>query len=330
MLQIRLRQLKDKQRDKWLETVLPLVIGKDRREAESILWDTRLAKQKEMKELAEEKGVNMAIFYEATDDLRNINRLILYTYFPYTPEYQPGVVPPKGGPYDMSLEDRFRLDGGRGVKDGQLTTKVFEGNRKHVTVSVEGFDKPLKLKVKVIKNDRRGELPFVFGHVVVDDVEYSFAPGENKLVYYSDEGKIDEGKPWRLVNKRPLDEWQLERRARTAKRRATQLTKAEKAYLDEQVIEAIRAYQRIYKRSTQSPRLRDIAFYWSRAGMGEPFKWPGEPSESAQKARDYEGTFKKSVIRNSLNRLLRKELITKYSEERGKPAEYWIREQPDE
>jgi len=332
MLQIRLRKLSEKQRDQWLERMLPLVVGKDRREARILLFTAASDKYKEMKEKVEELGASTFIAEQIYGELRDINRLILYTYFPYIPEYEPGVVPPKGGPYDMPLEERFMLDDdGYRVKDGQLTTRLFERNRKRVTVSVEGFDKPLKLKTKFMEDSFRPNRPTVFGYVTIDDVEYAFTPSENKQVYYSDEGKIDEGKAWRMVGEpRPLDEWQIERRARTAKRRATQLTKAEKAYLDEQVIEAIRVYERIYKRSTQSPRLRDISLYWSSAGMGEPFEWPAEPSESARKARDYEGTFKKSVIRNSLNRLLRKELISKGDTARGAPSEYWIRVPYDE
>lgn len=326
MFKIKLRKLNDEQLGAWLKMVLPLVLGKDRREARRTLFTLGSDKYTEMKEQLAEKGACSMIATNMYGDLRKINRLILYTYFPYQPEYEPGVVPPKGGPYDMTLEERFYLDTMQGkVENGQLTTRVFEGNRKHVTVSVEGFDKPQKLKVKVIKNDRQPWLPHVFGYLVVDDVEYSFAPGENKLVYYSDEGKIDEGKPWRLVNKRPLAEWQLERRARTAEKRATQLTKAEKDFLDEQVLEAVRAYDQIYEGSTNATRLKHIAEYWSADGMGEPFEWPGEPSKAAKKARNRWGTFDHAIIRNSLNRLVRRELITKYSEGRGKPVQYWVR-----
>jgi len=350
MFQIRLNRLKDEQRDKWLKTVLPLVIGKNRREADRILFKARTDKYDEMKKLAEEQGVDSMVAYSAADDLRKINRLIMYRYFPYTPEYEPGVVPPKGGPYDLTLEDRFYMEGSGKVKDGQLTTQAFEGNRKHVTVSVEGFDKPLKLKVKVIKNDREPWLPLVFGDVIIDDVRYSFSPGENKLVYYSDEGKIDEGKPWRLVNKNPLDKWQLERRARTAKRRATQLTKAEKAYLDDYLFNMIKDWEEKREETYQRQYEAAEGTYWQyelKRGpaitiplMGDlinpnRFEWPGEPSEKAKSAFSYstrygQERFSESMIRNSLNRLLRKGLITKYSEERGKPAEYWIREQPDE
>lgn len=351
MFKIRLRQLKDKQRDKWLKAVLPLVIGKDRREADKILFDTRVAKQKEMKELAEEKGVNLSVFYEATDDLRDINQLILYTYFPYTPEYQPGVVPPKGGPYDVSLEERFRLDKqGYGVKDGQLTTRVFKGNRKHVTVSVEGFDKPLKLKTTFIENkDKSSTLsPVVLGDVVIGDIRYTFSPGENKLVWYSDRGKIDEGKPWELISERPLSESQIERRARTAKRRATQLAKAEKAYLDDYLFNMIKDWEEKREEDYQRSRKAAEGTYWQyeiQRGaaitipiMGDlmySFQWPDEPSEKAKSAFSYNTRyagkrFSESMIRNSLNRLLRKELISKGDTARGAPSEYWIRVPYDE
>ena len=333
---VHLQVLKKDSRDRYLARVVPLIMGKTRHEAWAILNDARDRYLAEKRQEVQEKhpdaadGYKVKILFQRVErDLALISIATLYQLYPYVPNYGEGVVPPKGGPYDWSTAERLRFeeDGGSDrVRGGQLTLRAFERNRKHVTVSVEGFDKPVKLKTKAIKNDHRSWLPHVFGYVTIDDVEYVFAPSTNDLIRYSDEEKIDEGKPWRMVGEpRPLDEWQIERRARTAKRRATQLTKAEKAYLDEQVIEAIRVYERIYKRSTQSPRLRDIALYWSSEGMGEPFEWPGEPSEAASAARDYHGSFRMSVIRNSLNRLLRKELISKGDTARGAPSEYWIR-----
>jgi len=62
MFQIRLNRLKDEQRDKWLKTVLPLVIGKNRREADRILFKARTDKYDEMKKLAEEQGVDSMVF----------------------------------------------------------------------------------------------------------------------------------------------------------------------------------------------------------------------------------------------------------------------------
>jgi len=333
---VHLRVLKEGARDRYLARVVPLIMGKTRHEAWAILNDTRERELAEKRKEVQEKhpdaagGYKVKILFQRVErDLRDINIATLYQLYPYAPNYGEGIVPPKGGPYDWSTAERLRFeeDGGSDrVRGGQLTLRAFERNRKHVTVSVEGFDKPVKLKTEAIKNDHRSWLPHVFGYVVIDDVEYVFAPSTNDLIRYSDEEKIDEGKAWRMVGEpRPLDEWQLERRARTTKRRATQLTKAEKAYLDEQVIEAIRAYQQTYKGSTNAIRLKHIAEYWSSDGMGEPFEWPGEPSEAASAARDRYGTFKKSDITNSLNRLLRKELISKGDTARGAPSEYWIR-----
>ena len=352
MFKIRLGKMTEEQRDKWLGRVLPLIAGKSRREAYSILFDLGNEKYEEIKEKAKEQDVSSMVAIRYYGDIRKINRVIMYQVYPYTPEYQAGVVPPKGGPYDMTLKERFRLDDdGSKVKDGQLTTQAFESNRKHVTVSVEGFDKPVKLKTKALTNKHRSWLPTIFGYIILDDIEYVFTPGENKQVYYGDEGKIDEGKPWGQVGEpRPLDEWELRRQAHTAKARATQLTKAEKAYLDDHLFNMVKDWEEKREEDYQQLRKAAEGKWWGSdikrgavitipimGDLMESFKWPDEePSEKARgafsyhKKYGYEDRFSESMIRNSLNRLLRKEVITKYSEERGKPAEYWIREQDNE
>lgn len=356
---VNLKHISAKGRDKWIDRAVSLLIDvTDRIEANTILnqaredWKERApsvikAARPDWDQARAERHIE-----QLEDELITLNRVILHRMFPYTPEYQPGVVPPKGGPYDLTPDDRFYAEQRYGgtVRDGQLTLSSFKGNRKHVTVSVEGFDKPQKLKTKVIENERQSWLPSVFGYVVIDDVEYVFAPSTNDLVRYSDEEKIDEGKAWRMVGEpEPLDKWQLERRARTAKRRATQLTKAEKAYLDDYLFNMIKDWEEARERNYQELYKAAEGTYWQYDLKRGPaitipimveqihpyrFKWPGEPSEKAKSAFSYntrygQETFSASMIRNSLNRLLRKELISKGDTARGEPNEYWIREPYD-
>ena len=351
---LRLEYLSDAQRDAWLDHILPLIAGiTDRREASKILREARKKRMAEVTAKARAKYPDKtedeieSLLWKPSSDLMKMETVILYQLYPYTPEYETGVVPPKGGPFDKTAEERLRSDlrgYGMGVSEGQITIDAFERNRKKVTVSVEGFDHPLKLKTKFYPDKKYGG-GFVTGDVIIDNVTYSFRPATNDrgaLTTYGDAKQIDEGKPWTKFTERPLDDWQIKRREAQKERRQTQLTKAEKDHLDTAVLGAIQKWGEDREARYQSERkywielrgwapdnhkrgneieLQDIRVAW----YGKNFEWPGEPSEAARQAYiDREEGFKESVIRNSLNRLLRKELISKDTA-RGKPNVYWIR-----
>jgi hypothetical protein len=362
MAVLRLEYLNDQQRDAWLGRVLPLIVGiKDGREAGKILRAARKERLAEATVRARAKYPDKTekelerLLWKPQSDLMKMETVILYQFYPYTPEYEPGVVPPKGGPFDKTAEERLRSDlygMGQEISEGQITIDAFDGNRKKVTVSVEGFDAPLKLKT-VFYPDKKYGRGFVAGDIIVDDVRYAFRPATNDrgaMTTYGDDRMIDEGKRWTLMNKSPLEDWQIARREAQKGRREIQLTKAEKAYLDEQVFQVIKKWGEDRENRYENERkhwvewrgwvpanhqrgpaitVKNIQLSWG----GKGWEWPEEPSEAAQGAygdQGYLDGMKKSVVVNSLNRLLRKKLISKYSEERGKPAEYWIREQDND
>jgi hypothetical protein len=364
MAVLRLEYLSDAQRDAWLDHVLPLIAGRitDRREADKILHEARKKRMAEATEKVRAKYPDKtedeieSLLWAPSYDLVKMGKVILYQLYPYTPQREPGVVPPKGGPFDKTAEERLRSDlygMGQKISEGQITIDAFDGNRKKVTVSVEGFDHPLKLKTTFFPDKKYGR-GFVTGDIIVEDMSYSFQPATNDrgaMTTYGDARMIDEGKRWTLLSKSPLDDWQIRRREAQKKRRQTQLTKTEKAYLDEQILGVIQKWGEDRETRYENERkhwvewrgwvpanhrrgpaitVKNIQLSW----YGKDWEWPEEPSEAAQGAYGdpddgYDG-MRKSVVVNSLNRLLRKKLISKYSEERGKPAEYWIREQDND
>ena len=295
---LKLRKLTDSQRNQYIARIgQVLADADDSREAASAalseLHDKAMEEASRGVDPEDHELVLLAL------DFYKLNDVALFTLYPYKADYEDGVEPPRGGPFDWTLEERWR----RFPRWwGQIPVEGFSGNRKKVTVSVEGFPEPVKLRTTV---GGAYSHRYLLGTLVMGDERWTFSPPTGAY------GLIDESKAWEQVgSSRKLYPWEI-------KKEAVRLTRAEREHLDGVVLEAVRAHDDAF------PLTRyDLQRSWSFFHDGQPFEWPDDPSSAAKAARDEEGIFTRKAIQNALNRLLRRGVIERYSSP-GKPTTYW-------
>jgi len=327
------RKITPKQQDKYVEKIAEAVVGKDAKEARKALYALHDEVMAQVEANAVEQGIDPDDhrLVVMNLDFRGLNDVAMFTLFPYTPDFEPGVVPPTGGPFDWTPEERFR----RGREDfqthGQLKKDDFKrrgGGSTFVTASVEGFEEPVKMRLKIFRRDKDFHSPVtsVLGYAIIDDIEYVWALPRDP---WPNNDLVAEGKRWERVGEdRPLSGWQKDRLAPKP-----QLTKNERRQVDAAVLSAIREYNsdavksRAYGRGQSLMQLADLKVWWSSYGYGNDFEWEHEDLSDAAKQiywAEKDNAFHPKALRNALSRLLRSKAIIKL--EGGNKSEYALPE----
>jgi hypothetical protein len=348
------RQITPKQQDKYLGRIAEAVVGKDAKEARKALYALHDEVMESIRAQANSEGIDPDDHRLVLMDLdfHGLNDVAMFALFPYTPDFEPGVVQPTGEAFDWTPEERFRF-GAHTQQSGQLVENDFVTNKKgpkFVTASVEGFENPVKMRLVfwwkkkgtgvAYKKPRKGaHLDTVLGKAIIDGMRYTWTPVTDYVF-----NLIDEGKPWSMLGEgRPLSDRE---KAKLAPK--PQLNKDERRQVDVAVLSAIREHnQRVeedferdkkaekswrgYVESTrQRPYIvwRYLRRWWDPEGEGNVFIWAHDDLSEVAKGmqRDDHVYLRERTIKNSLVRLVRKGTVRKLESDSKYGSEYVIRE----